>query len=378
MFAALHWVFLKMGKKDGKTINPADKFRRQQRKKEKEKNKERRKLNREIASLNSNKTADRVEETLAKLEEAEKEGKLDTRLKQKKQKLKNDAVVLLKGKIATNAKEYEEAMTMEARKTMSELEQEVLERFPNPEESPYYHPTLNPFGAAPPGAAPLPVHRGLQATLMLENSVPAPQPLLLTGAEAIKEEEKPSIQPFKRIKREDDLEEIPVTDMDLSKIPLPPGSPPPLETDPLPPLPLAPPPLGEHQTKLPDALPHPPGILPPPPGILPPPPGILSPPPGILPGMIPPPPGIGIFLPPLPPRIQPQTQIPGPRLPNVPREMIPEYPEVDEEYVDPANVSLVPTSLRVKRPTPTLPNKPKPQPQPRTESTLPFERVDCQ
>jgi hypothetical protein len=38
-----------------------------------------------------------------------------------------------------------------ATKTAVEIEIENMMQFPNPENSIYYHPTLNPFGAPPPG-----------------------------------------------------------------------------------------------------------------------------------------------------------------------------------------------------------------------------------
>jgi hypothetical protein len=42
-----------------------------------------------------------------------------------------------------------------AQKTVEELEEESSQLYPNPEDSIYYHPTLNPFGAPPPGQRPL-------------------------------------------------------------------------------------------------------------------------------------------------------------------------------------------------------------------------------
>lgn len=210
-----------MGKKGDKQISQADKYRKQLRKREKLKNKEKRKLNREISHLNTS-DPDRVGQVLAKLQE--KEFALDTRLKQKKFALQKEAAVLIKKKVGVpTLQEYEEAMTMESRKTLEELEKENLEKFPNPEESPYYHPTLNPFGVAPPDAPALPTVSGLKSTLLL--NAPLPKPLTITSnGEVEKPSEEPTELMIKELQqkfKDDVLEEVRETEIDLSSIPLP-------------------------------------------------------------------------------------------------------------------------------------------------------------
>lgn len=86
----------------------------------------------------------------------EEQGKLDKRMKEKKKQLCDQYTKVVQIRqvkmfsmyvwaYATQEKDKAAGITAPA----SEAPQQV---FMNPLESPYYHPTLNPFGAPPPGA----------------------------------------------------------------------------------------------------------------------------------------------------------------------------------------------------------------------------------
>lgn len=249
------------------------------------------------------------------------------------------------------------------------MEQEVEQKFTNPELSVYYHPVLNPYGAPPPGAAPKfrEAPEGFHGNLRLTG--PQGEVLLLTsGADGTRQ--KTPLRPL----------ELP---------PLPPGPPPENTVPDLPPLPQSPPPLPDSPPPLPSdgdlsetlpesaeepastlyTLPPPPGIqysrLPPPPGMgLPPPPGMGFPPPGIpsasslpapsedSPYVYHPPPQR--FVPP-PSRGPPKVNFPGrrdpPPTPPTAQAYPPEGPEYYQEEEEEDYPVFIPTSLRVQRET---------------------------
>ncbi|XP_068643599.1 protein EARLY FLOWERING 5-like [Aristolochia californica] len=263
--------------KGGKVMNPTDAYRKELRKKELKRNKKERKKVREVGILK--KDPETLKEQIDKLEMMKADGALDKARKHKKRQLEDTLNLVLKKR-----KEYEEKMHEKGetpvmfshlgpprRRTTAEEEERV--KHPRPEDSVYYHPTLNPTGAPPPGKPPmykssigpripLPISSGAGASSSgselegMDLAVPPPPPL-------------PPLPSTKSV------ESTSGNDSTTSSLPLPP-LPPKSITElsvslPLPPLP--PPPLGPPLKDIPIHAPLPPPpplprlLQPPPPGI---------------------------------------------------------------------------------------------------------------
>ncbi|KAL9270839.1 EARLY FLOWERING 5-like protein [Drosera capensis] len=180
--------------KGGKVMNPTDAYRKELRKKELKRgfvivvdfdflglvmggrrvelevlgvlpmlwmleNKKERKKVREVGILK--KDPEQIREQIQKLETMKAEGALDKARKHKKRQLEDTLNLVLKKR-----KEHEEKLKEkgEAPVMFSHLgpvrrrttaEEEERSRHPKPEDSVYYHPTLNPTGAPPPGKPPM-------------------------------------------------------------------------------------------------------------------------------------------------------------------------------------------------------------------------------
>ncbi|XP_022727615.1 WW domain-binding protein 11-like [Durio zibethinus] len=145
--------------KGGKVMNPTDAYRKELRKKELKRNKKERKKVREVGILKKDPQA--IMEQIEKLEMIKAEGALDKARKHKKRQLEDTLNLVLKKR-----KEYENKMKEkgEAPVMFSHLgpprrrttaEEEERAKHPKPEDSVYYHPTLNPTGAPPPGKPPM-------------------------------------------------------------------------------------------------------------------------------------------------------------------------------------------------------------------------------
>ncbi|KAK4427218.1 protein EARLY FLOWERING 5 [Sesamum alatum] len=145
--------------KGGKTMNPTDAYRKELRKKELKRNKKERKKVREVGILK--KDPETLREQIQKLEVMKADGALDKARKHKKRQLEDTLNLVIKKR-----KEYEEKMKEkgEAPVMFSHLgpvrrrataEEEERVKHPRPEDSVYYHPTLNPSGAPPPGKPPM-------------------------------------------------------------------------------------------------------------------------------------------------------------------------------------------------------------------------------
>ncbi|KAI3464011.1 hypothetical protein Pfo_020674 [Paulownia fortunei] len=145
--------------KGGKTMNPTDAYRKELRKKELKRNKKERKKVREVGILK--KDPETLREQIQKLEAMKADGALDKARKHKKRQLEDTLNLVLKKR-----KEYEDKMKEkgEAPVMFSHLgpvqrrataEEEERVKHPRPEDSVYYHPTLNPSGAPPPGKPPM-------------------------------------------------------------------------------------------------------------------------------------------------------------------------------------------------------------------------------
>ncbi|XP_043724671.1 protein EARLY FLOWERING 5-like [Telopea speciosissima] len=145
--------------KGGKVMNPTDAYRKELRKKELKRNKKERKKVREVGILK--KDPDTIRDQIGKLEIMKADGALDKARKHKKRQLEDTLNLVLKKR-----KEYDEKLREKGetpvmfshlgpprRRTAAEEEDRV--KHPKPEDSVYYHPTLNPTGAPPPGKPPM-------------------------------------------------------------------------------------------------------------------------------------------------------------------------------------------------------------------------------
>ncbi|BAT76625.1 hypothetical protein LR48_Vigan01g278600 [Vigna angularis] len=145
--------------KGGKVMNPTDAYRKELRKKELKRNKKERKKVREVGILK--KDPDQLKKQIENLEMMKADGALDKARKHKKRQLQDTLNLVLKKR-----KEYEDKMREKGeapvmfshlgpprRRTTAEEEERV--KHPKPEDSVYYHPTLNPTGAPPPGKPPM-------------------------------------------------------------------------------------------------------------------------------------------------------------------------------------------------------------------------------
>lgn len=139
-------------------MNPTDAYRKELRKKEIKRNKKERKKVREVGILK--KDPESIKEQIEKLEVMKADGALDKARKHKKRQLEDTLNLVLKKR-----KEYEEKMREKGeapvmfshlgpprRRNAGEDERADL---PQPQDSVYYHPTLNPTGAPPPGKPPM-------------------------------------------------------------------------------------------------------------------------------------------------------------------------------------------------------------------------------
>ncbi|EPS61582.1 hypothetical protein M569_13214, partial [Genlisea aurea] len=122
-------------------------------------NKKERKKVREVGILK--KDPETLREQIQKLEAMKADGALDKARKHKKRQLEDTLNLVLKKR-----KEYEEKMKEKGEapvmfshlgpvRKRSKAEEEERSKHPTPEDSVYYHPTLNPSGAPPPGKPPM-------------------------------------------------------------------------------------------------------------------------------------------------------------------------------------------------------------------------------
>ncbi|KAJ7956320.1 WW domain-binding protein 11 [Quillaja saponaria] len=145
--------------KGGKAMNPTDAYRKELRKKELKRNKKERKKVREVGILK--KDPEQLKKQIENLEMMKADGALDKSRKHKKRQLQDTLNLVMKKR-----REYEDKMKEkgEAPVMFSHLgpprrrttaEEEEMVKHPKPEDSVYYHPTLNPTGAPPPGKPPM-------------------------------------------------------------------------------------------------------------------------------------------------------------------------------------------------------------------------------
>ncbi|KAI8606302.1 hypothetical protein EDD21DRAFT_410325 [Dissophora ornata] len=130
-----------MGRKSGRSLNPADQYRKEQHKKEIKKNKQDRKKVREVNTALRDTT---TEGQLAEYEELEKTGKIDKDGAKKLAELREKMSKIIDIKKAHGIK-------IRPKKAEPEKPVPVAEPTRDPTRSIYYDPVLNPYGAPPPG-----------------------------------------------------------------------------------------------------------------------------------------------------------------------------------------------------------------------------------
>ncbi|KAI1299074.1 hypothetical protein EDD11_006494 [Mortierella claussenii] len=130
-----------MGRKSGRSLNPADQYRKEQHKKEIKKNKQDRKKVREVNTALRDTT---TETELAEYEAIEQAGKLDKDGVKKLAELREKMNKIIDIKKAHGIK-------IRSKKTELSKPVPVAEPVRDPTRSIYYDPVLNPYGAPPPG-----------------------------------------------------------------------------------------------------------------------------------------------------------------------------------------------------------------------------------
>ncbi|KAE8888432.1 hypothetical protein PF005_g9605 [Phytophthora fragariae] len=133
-----------------KSLNPMEAFRREQKKKELKKQRlERHKDNQTKLSAMD------PQELRAELQNLERQvasNPTDGPTRKRKQELEDTLrAVVKKQKMAEKERKKQKDAPPPPPMSIAEMAQANRERFQNPENSIYYHPTLNPFGAPPPG-----------------------------------------------------------------------------------------------------------------------------------------------------------------------------------------------------------------------------------
>ncbi|KAG0324879.1 hypothetical protein BGZ99_001345 [Dissophora globulifera] len=130
-----------MGRKGGKSLNPADQYRKEQHKKEIKKNKQDRKKVREVNTALRDTT---TESELVDYEELERTGKIDKHGAERLEELRGKMAKIIEIKKAHGIK-------IRPKKQEPEKPISVAEQARDPTRSIYYDPVLNPYGAPPPG-----------------------------------------------------------------------------------------------------------------------------------------------------------------------------------------------------------------------------------
>lgn len=261
-------------------MNPTDAYRKEQRKRELKRNKKERKKVREVGILK--KDPDQLKDQIQKLEVMKAEGALDKARKHKKRQLEDTLILVLKKR-----KEYEEKLKEKGEQPVmfshlgpprrrTAAEEEEMVKHPNPEDSVYYHPTLNPTGAPPPGKPPmLKSSIGSRVPLSAASSSGTASSLQLDGEDGTLS----TLPPPPPLPQSGDADSVDVSAIAAS-LPLPPPPPMPpkpvtemstsLTLPPLPPPPPGPPPKEQVAVHLPlpppPAPPLQPSAQPPPPG----------------------------------------------------------------------------------------------------------------
>uniref|UniRef100_A0A1J3DGE0 Wbp11/ELF5/Saf1 N-terminal domain-containing protein n=1 Tax=Noccaea caerulescens TaxID=107243 RepID=A0A1J3DGE0_NOCCA len=258
--------------KGGKVMNPTDAYRKQIRKREIKRNKKERQKVREVGILK--KDPEQIKEQIRKLDMSKAEGALDKARKHKKRQLEDTLKMVVKKRKEYDEKKKElgEASTsvmfshLPAQRRLTGEEDERSKDL-KPEDSVYYHPTLNPTGAPPPGKPPM-YNSSIGPRISSDGASSSGAALSSTT----EPEDSALVAPLPP------LPPLPDVDNALSaSLPLPPPPPPPLPPTTgltLPHAPFPPPPPGpapREQDLVRPPLPPPPPLpqssQPPPPGL---------------------------------------------------------------------------------------------------------------
>lgn len=344
--------------KGGRLMNPTDAFRKEQRKKEVQRNKTERKYQRDAYSKKAK--PDELKTELAELIELEQAGGLN-KMQRLRKKVVQDAFDQ-----SIKKKKEEELKAKQAELGIAPVPGQSGPA--RPEDSRFYHPTLNPTGAPLPGKQ----ASGLVAAPMGKQGIPVPKPPPLPAGPKPHLPPPPAAPPMPAGAPPPQAASLPPAPASAPILP-PPSFPPPalVATAPPPgmlPPPPGPPPVVTHASYDTDMDDGPPGVLPPPsgppPGVLPPPsmPPPLAPPPGPPPGMLLPPP-VGpppMFAP--PPHILPPPMGPPPGRPPATVQQPGAKKETKQTFAAPSTVakripaqndktvtSMVPASVLVRR-----------------------------
>ncbi|KAG7395837.1 WW domain-binding protein 11 [Phytophthora boehmeriae] len=137
----------------GKSMNPMEAFRREQKKKARELKKHRQERQKDKLSKLSSMDPSELKEQLKNLERQVISNPTDGPTRKRKQELEDTlrAVVKKQKEMAEDERKRQANAPLPPPMSMTELAEANKEKFQNPENSIYYHPTLNPFGAPPPG-----------------------------------------------------------------------------------------------------------------------------------------------------------------------------------------------------------------------------------
>ncbi|KAF7008415.1 hypothetical protein CFC21_023171 [Triticum aestivum] len=251
--------------KGGKVMNPTDAFRKEQRRKELKRNKKERKKVREVGILK--KDPDAIKDQIEKLEKMKADGALDKARKHKKRQLEDTYNLVVKKR-----KEYEEKMKEKGEqpvmfshlgppKRRPAADEDDRAKNPMPEDSVYYHPTLNPSGAPPPGKPPM-YKSSIGPRIPLPSSVGAGASSSMTESEEAGPSTMPPPPPPPPLPASSEP-----SDLSVPSLPLPPPPPPPPPKPAgaviAPGLPLPPPPPPPGAPPREPVLDH--TLLPPPP-----------------------------------------------------------------------------------------------------------------
>lgn len=131
----------------GKGLNPADAYRKEQKKKEIKKSKKEREKVREVANLLNN--PEQIENEIRRVQKESDANKLDKGLKDRLKELKAMKIVADRKQRAKGVGASSDGQE----RTSSAAPPAPAPR--KPEESVYYHPVFNPTGAPPPGQPPM-------------------------------------------------------------------------------------------------------------------------------------------------------------------------------------------------------------------------------
>eukprot|EP00026_Physarum_polycephalum_P005148 Phypoly_transcript_05177.p1 GENE.Phypoly_transcript_05177~~Phypoly_transcript_05177.p1 ORF type:complete len:607 (+),score=173.17 Phypoly_transcript_05177:156-1976(+) len=180
-----------MGKttKGGKSLNPTDAFRKEQRKKELKKNKKQRAIVRENSLVHKDPT--KIQDQIGKLEVLENQGKLDKRLKAKKKQLEDtfDAVLKKKQELAkinpnsTLLQSVHRQPGLPTNTTTMSIpgnvgaEGDGLGLKPGTDGGPYFMPSLPPYPVPPMGAPSFPGASGVPGGSITIPNESSEQPL---------------------------------------------------------------------------------------------------------------------------------------------------------------------------------------------------------